>query len=575
MRKYYYTDDRIAIVGMGGIYPDADNIQTFWQNILANKVSIKEIPDSIFDTKIHYRPERFKKINKDDKTYTRMASMVNYDAVLAVGKKFKIPPAVAEHMDQNQHAAIYCVDQALQSLRGQALPLERTAVILGNGNPGAQYERAIERVFYDVIQEHLRNNPLLLEKLNTVELEKVLRDLSAEVLKDALPLTEDSAPGILQNLVAGRIANVFGFQGPSFMIDAACASSLAAVISGVQGLLRREYDAVISGGIDLGLQAMYFAAFSAINALSPEGSFPFDKRANGFIIGSGGGVLILKRLEDALRDRDNIIALISGYGQGSDGKGKYIAAPNEDGQARVIEAACRMAGYPVDTIELMEAHGTGTSVGDLVEVNGLKKAFSALGCERTNYCGLGSVKSNIGHLKAAAGGPGMIKASLALYHKILPPSANIQEINPKLQLDGSPFYILTEKRDWPEHADHPRRANVSAFGFGGTDFHITLEEFRTEFYQKIYAIPDSTLVNLTVDPGAVMKNQTEVLLFSGESREGLTSQYQGFLEEAGRQSFSRRVFQHNAKVSARQKVRLAICASSDEDLAKKWRIFED
>jgi acyl transferase domain-containing protein/NAD(P)-dependent dehydrogenase (short-subunit alcohol dehydrogenase family) len=573
MRKYYYTDDRIAIVGMGGIFPDANDIQAFWQNILTNKVSIRELPDSIFRAKIHYRPDLFKKINKEDKTYTRMASMVDYETVLAANKRFKIPPAVAEHMDKNQHAAIYCVDQALQSLRGRALSNERTAVILGNGNPGAHFEHAIERVFYAVVQEYLRNNPILLEKLGRAELEKVLQALAAEVLKDTLPLTEDSAPGMLQNLVAGRIANVFGFQGPSFMIDAACASSLAAVIAGVQGLQRREYDAVITGGIDLGLQTAYFAAFSAINALSPEGSFPFDTRANGFIIGSGGGVIILKRLEDALQDQDNIIALISGYGQGSDGKGKYIAAPNEDGQARVVEAACRMAGYPVDTIELMEAHGTGTSVGDVVEVKGLKKAFSALGFSKTNYCGLGSVKSNIGHLKAAAGAPGIIKASLGLYHKILPPTANVQQINPKLQLEASPFYILTEKRDWPEHPDYPRRANVSAFGFGGTDFHIALEEFRSEFRPKVYAFP-SVAERSGESAQSFEQGWNEVVLFSGETLDSISELYRRFQAEAGRLSFSQHSFRHNAKMAASQKVRLAICARSYEDLAAKWAIFE-
>ncbi|HEX2954108.1 MAG TPA: beta-ketoacyl synthase N-terminal-like domain-containing protein, partial [Bacillota bacterium] len=575
MSKYYYPEDRIAVVGLGCIFADAEDIQGFWRNILSKKVSIKELPNEVVNAKIHYRPEAYKQIRKDDKTYTIMGSLINTEPILSAAKKFRIPPAVAEYMDFNQHAAIYCVDQALQSMQGKQPDKERTAVILSTGTPVVYQEKAVERVFYAEIKEYLRNNPLLMKKLDPSELDGLIQTLSAQALKNNLPLSEDSAPGFLPNLVPGRIANVFDFHGPSFTVDAACASSLAALIVGVQGLLRREYDAVISGATDIGLNAIRLTMFSAINALSPNGSFPFDTRANGFVMGQGGGILILKRLEDALQDHDNIIALISGYGEGSDGKGKYIAAPSEEGQIRVVQQACQMAGYPVDTIELMEAHGTGTTVGDVVEVGALKKAFSALGASQTNNCGLGSVKSNIGHLKAAAGVPGVIKATLALHHKVLPPTANVQQINPKLQLEGSPFYVLTERKEWLPQSDHPRRANVSAFGFGGADYHITLEEFRPEFYRKVHSVPDSTPANQAGDLGVSMKNQTEVLLFSGESQEDLTSQYWGFQEEAGLQSFSRRVFHHNAKVSARQKVRLAICASSDEDLAQKWRIFED
>ncbi len=575
-KKYYYPEGRIAIVGMGGIFPDADNIEQFWSNILDKKVSIRELPDSVLNSKIYYRANTFKQIDKHDKTYTRMGSMVNYEAVMAAGKKFRIPPAVAEHMDQNQHAAIYCVDQALQGLKGKKPPEERTAIILGNGNPGAHYERAIERIFYATIEELLSANPLLQSEIDKTKLDKILKEISATALEKSLPLTEDTAPGILQNLVAGRIANVFGFQGPSFMTDAACASSLVAMITGIQGLLRNEYDTVISGGIDLGLQSMYFAAFSAINALSPDGSFPFDTRANGFIIGQGGGVIIMKRLEDALRDNDEIIALISGYGQGSDGKGKYIAAPNEDGQARVIEKACKMAGYSVDTIELIEAHGTGTAVGDVVEVNGLKKAFAAMSVSRLNYCGIGTVKSNIGHLKAAAGAPGIIKASLALYNKTLPPTAGLQQINPKLQLENSPFYILNEKKSWPETSEHPRRANVSAFGFGGADYHITLEEFRPEFYRKIYALSSSE-ENRSIGKNEFSQKSGGIpILFSGESLDAIIQSYHDFLgAELNQINFNQTAFFHNAKISANQKMRLAICAVSPEELIQKWNIFQE
>ncbi len=576
MGKYYYPEERIAIVGMGGIFPDAEDIQRFWLNLLAKKVSIKEVPDSLVNSKVFYRPETFKQIDKQNKTYTIMGALINLDTVMATGKKFKIPPAVAEQMDQNQHGAIYCVDQALKLLRGKQPSPERTAIIFGNGNPATRYENAIERSFFALLEEYLHNNGLLQTKLDKPELEKVIKELSDRTLQNNLMITEDTAPGYLQNLIAGRIANVFDFHGPSFTVDAACASSLAAMISGLQGLWRKEYDAVITGGIDLGFNVTSVTAFSAINALSPDGSFPFDTRANGFVIGQGGGVVVMKRLEDALRDNDNIIALISGYGQGSDGKGKYIAAPNEEGQTHVIQHACRMAGYPVDTIELVEAHGTGTTVGDIVEINGLKKAFSTLGATKTNYCGVGSVKSNIGHLKSAAGAAAIIKASLALYHKILPPTAGVRQVNPKLQLNGSPFYILTEQKEWSEHNDHPRRANISSFGFGGANCHITMEEFRPEFYRKVYSFPASARNDLIGFNNPSSKSKREVILFSGESLENITQLYHSFLDDENNyDNFSQKVFLHNAKISSRQKVRLAICAGSLTELAKKWRVFEE
>jgi len=278
----------------------------------------------------------------------------------------------------------------------------------------------------------------------------------------------------LANIIAGRVANVYDFHGPSFTIDAACASSLAAIITGVQGLLLKEYDAVVCGGADMSLRPWIFSSFSAIDALSPHGSFPFDRRANGFVMGQGAGTVVLKRLDDAIKNNNDIISVITGYGETSDGKGKYIAAPNAEWQAKAVENACRMAGYPVDTIELIEAHGTATAVGDVVEVSGLKKGFSSMGATKKNYCGLSSVKSNIGHLKTAAGIAGFIKTALALQHKVLPPTANFEEINPKLEIEDSPFYILKEAREWEAKKDHPRRANVSAFGFGGANYHIAL-----------------------------------------------------------------------------------------------------
>lgn len=542
----------------------------------AKKVSIKELPESILNPDIYYDRDAFGKINKNDKTYTRMVAKVDVDDYPSLTRKFKIPPAVAEHMDPNQHVAIYCVDQALQSLANSNINRERTAVIMNIGAPGIRYNNIIRRTYYAKIEHYLRNNPKLNESLKKEELDEVLNGLSDMALAGTIPITEDSAPGMLQSITASRISNLFDFYGPAYTIDAACASSLAAVICGITGLLRKDYDVLITGGVDVTLDESPFVVFSAINALSPTGSYPFDSRANGFVIGLGGGVLILKRLEDALRDNDRIYALISGFGQGSDGKGKYIAAPNEEGQVRVLKSTLEMMGYPADTIEYIEAHGTGTSVGDVVEIKALKKAFDAMGVTKKNFCGISSVKSNIGHLRYAAGSPGLIKAAMAIYNKILPPTANIEKINPKLEIEDSPFYILTEKKPWRENPSHPRRANVSAYGFGGADYCLALEEFRPEFIRKTYAFskPYEDAKNADNAQNALSVTQ-EVVMFSGSSIEEINEAYGLFVgENSENTDFGQAVFYNNSSVSAKKEYRLAICASSMDELKEKYGIFE-
>ncbi|HOM01630.1 MAG TPA: SDR family NAD(P)-dependent oxidoreductase [Acetivibrio sp.] len=577
MKNYFYPEERIAIVGMGALLPDANNVDSFWSNILSKKVSIREVPENVLNPDIYYDRDAFRKINKKDKTYTRVIAPVGVDDYTSLSRKFKIPPAVAEHMDPNQHVAIYCVDQALQSLANSNINKERTAVIMNIGAPGIRYNNIIRRTYYAKIEHYLRNNPKLNANLKKEELDEVLNELSNMALAGTIPITEDSAPGMLQSITASRISNLFDLYGPAYTVDAACASSLAALISGITGLLRKDYDVLITGGVDVSLDESPFVVFSAINALSPTGSYPFDSRANGFVIGLGGGVLILKRLEDALRDNDRIYALISGFGQGSDGKGKYIAAPNEEGQLRVIKSALEMTNYSTETIEYIEAHGTGTTVGDVVEIKALKKAFEAMGVTKKNFCGISSVKSNIGHLRYAAGSPGLIKAAMAIYNKILPPTANVETINPKLEIEDSPFYILTEKKQWRENSSHPRRANVSAYGFGGADYCVALEEFRPEFLKKTYAFsgPAENAKN-SADAKLQQSSVQEVVLFSGSSIEEIGEAYRSFVEENKESSdFEQLVFYNNSCVSAKKEYRLAICACSMDELKEKYQFFEE
>lgn len=581
MSNYSYSENGIAVVGVGGIFPDAADVNQFWNNILNKKVSIKRIPDEIINSEIFFQPEVYGKINKQDKTYTHIAGLVDHQVYAKSSYKHKIPPAVAEHMDRNQLAAIYCVDQALEFIEDKALPKEHTAVILGNGLPGIKYDQVLQRISFQEIEYYLKNNTLVQGKFSSDEFNEVINKLRDEFLKGTIQITEDSSPGVLPNIVAGRITNVFDLWGPSFTVDAACASSLAAISCGVEGLINREYDAVIAGASDVSVLAPGLCLFSGINALSPDGSYPFDSRANGFVIGAGAGVFILKRLGDAIQNKDKIFAVISGYGRSSDGKGKYIAAPSEEGQVRAITMSSEMAGYSVDTIEMIEAHGTGTYVGDPAEVNALKKAFNYLGCSKKEFCGIGSVKSNIGHLRSAAGVPGVLKAVLALDNKILPPTANIQQVNPKLKLEGSPFYVLTDKKSWKANSSHPRRASVSAFGFGGADYHISLEEYREEFVSKSYNIPFSvSKVNQSINSNVFDQNKgdsiQEVILFAADTMDMLKEEYEKFVSMTQAnilQGFSKLVFQSNSNVSYGKNLRLSLLASNLEELKNKWQTF--
>ena len=296
------------------------------------------------------------------------------------------------------------------------------------------------------------------------------RAATAEYFPD---ITEDTMPGELPNIVSGRVANVLNLRGPNFITDAACASSFAAINAAFEMLTEHHVDAVVAGGVDRNMGAAIFIKFCKIGALSATGSRPFGEGADGFVMGEGSGAFLLKRLSDAEAAGDKIYAVIRGVGGSSDGKGKGITAPNPEGQVLSLHRAWANAGLDPATATLVEAHGTSTKVGDVVEAQTLMSVFN--NAPRQSIA-LGSAKSNIGHLKAGAGAAGLLKTAMALYTKKLPPTLNAEKPNPNFDFSQSPFYINSELRDWEEPNGVPRRAGVSAYGFGGTNFHLVLEE---------------------------------------------------------------------------------------------------
>ena len=463
----------IAVVGLGAILPDAPSVAAFWQNLCDGRNSIREIPPGRWDPALYYDPDPA----VPDKTYSKIGAWVREAPWNPVAWKLPIPPRVSDAMDEGQKWAIACTRQALDDLAHpeHGLDPERTAVVLGNAMAGEKHYLTTLRIQIPEFVDELAKAPSF-EALPGGVREAVLRELRAGVAHRLPEITEDTMPGELGNCLAGRIANLFNFRGPNYVVDAACASALAAISAAAEGLIEGEYDAVVAGGIDRNMGASSFTKFCKIGALSATGTRPYADGADGFVMGEGAAMFILKRLADAERTGDRIYAVIRGLGGSSDGKGKGITAPNPVGQRLAIERAWRNTGLDPTTATYVEGHGTSTRVGDVVEVQSLTDVFGAAGAA-PGTIGLGSVKSNIGHLKAAAGAAGLLKTALALHHKLLPPSLNCERPSPNIDFAASPFRVNTGRRPWDIPAGAIRRAGVSAFGFGGTNFHAVMEEF--------------------------------------------------------------------------------------------------
>ena len=412
------------------------------------------------------------------KTYSKIGAWVQDWEWDPMAWRLPIPPKVADAMDLAQKWAVAGTRQALADYDYPNRPLnsERTAVILGNAMAGDQHYLTAIRIFLPEYELELARTESFSE-LDPALQETIRREFGTRIAAHFPEITEDSMPGELGNIIAGRVANLFDFHGPNFVTDAACASAMAAVGAAIEGLQEHHFDAVITGGIDSNMSASTFTKFCKIGALSATGTRPYAAGADGFVMGEGAAVFILKRLEDAVRDGDSIYALIRGVGGASDGRGKGITAPNPIGQRLAVERAWQRAGVAPDAATMMEGHGTSTRVGDVVEVESLTEALRPYRLADGSIP-LGSVKSNIGHLKGAAGAAGLLKSALALRDKVLPPSLGCETPNPNIDFDDCPFYVNSELRDWEVHEGAVRRAGISAFGFGGTNFHIVLEEYR-------------------------------------------------------------------------------------------------
>jgi polyketide synthase PksL len=419
----------IAIIGINGIFPDAPDVKSFWHNLISGKDVISEIP-----------PERW-----DWQAYdcVKWGGFINgishFDADF-----FNISPYEAELTDPQQRLFLQTVWKVIEDAGYSTKSIAaKTGLFVG--------------VFNHDYAELLQKNDIT----------------------DALLTT-----GITTSMLANRVSYLLNLQGPSEVIDTACSSSLVAIHHAVQAINNGDCDIAIAGGANALITPTSYISASKASMLSSDGRCKtFDKSANGYVRSEGIAAILLKPLEKALLDGDYIYGVIKGSAVNHGGHVNSLTAPNPNAQAEVIFTACERANIGIDTLQYIETHGTGTALGDPIEINGLIKAFNLL-TERqnkkelpSNYCGLGSLKSNIGHLEATAGIAGVIKVLLAMQHQKIPGNLHFDELNPYIKLENSPFYIINKTQFWPRLSPNlPRRAGVSSFGFGGTNAHVIIEE---------------------------------------------------------------------------------------------------
>ncbi|MFZ1769067.1 MAG: beta-ketoacyl synthase N-terminal-like domain-containing protein, partial [Caldilinea sp.] len=456
----------IAVVGVSALFPGSSDVRGFWRSILEGQDQIKEIPSNYWLIEDYYDPDPA----APDKTYGKRGAFlgeVPFDAMA-----YGVPPNVVQQTDTSQLLGLIVAQQVLEDAAGgdfQHLDKSRISVILGATGATELVVHLGSRLQRPIWLNALRANGIPEDEAQAI---------CNRIADSYVPWTEASFPGLLGNVIAGRIANKFDLGGTNCVVDAACASSLSALAMGLSELHLHQADMVIVGGVDTLNDILMYMCFSKTPALSASGDCrPFSDQADGTILGEGLGMLALRRLEDAERDGDRIYAVIRGLGSSSDGKGTAVYAPKASGQAHALRRAYAVAGYSPRTVELLEAHGTATKAGDAAEFSGASSVFAEADPESKQWCAIGSVKSQIGHTKGAAGAASLIKAVLALHHKVLPPTIKVERPNPNLAVEESPFYINTQARPWVRDGSHPRRAGVSSFGFGGSNFHVTLEEY--------------------------------------------------------------------------------------------------
>ncbi|MDO5977265.1 beta-ketoacyl synthase N-terminal-like domain-containing protein, partial [Flavivirga jejuensis] len=440
------SPEPIAIVGISGKFPKAKNLKELWKNLKDGDDCIEEIPFDRWDWREFYGNPTQEPNKTNIKWGGFIDGIAEFDPLF-----FNISPREAEFMDPQQRLLMMYVWKAIEDAGYSASSLSGTKTGIFIATAGSGYSGLIT------------NSNVAIEGY--------------------------SSTGMAPSIGPNRMSYFLNFHGPSEPIETACSSSLIAIHRAMEAINSGTCDMAIVGGINTILTPEAHISFNKAGMLSQDGRCKtFSDKANGYVRGEGVGMIFLKKLKNAEKDLDNIYGVIKGSSENHGGRATSLTAPNPKAQAELLKTVYSKAGISPDTISYIEAHGTGTDLGDPIEINALKSAFKELGEKiyntelKNNYCGLGSIKTNIGHLELASGIAGVLKVILQLKNKTLVKSLHCNTINPYIDLNNSPFYIVNEKRDWMPLVDAngnkiPRRAGISSFGFGGSNAHVIIEEY--------------------------------------------------------------------------------------------------
>ncbi|MFA0236348.1 phosphopantetheine-binding protein [Vibrio sp. 10N.222.55.C7] len=533
-------DMPIAIVGMASMFANSRYLNKFWDLISEKIDAITEVPDT------HWRPEDYYDSDRTtpDKSYCKRGGFI--PEVDFNPMEFGLPPNILELTDTSQLLSLIVAKEVLEDAKlPEGYDRDKIGITLGVGGGQKIAQSLNARLQYPVLKKVFKSSGI-----NDEDSEMLIKKFQDQYIH----WEENSFPGSLGNVISGRIANRFDLGGINCVVDAACAGSLAAMRMALSELVEGRSEMMITGGVCTDNSPTMYMSFSKTPAFTTNETIqPFDIDSKGMMIGEGIGMVALKRLEDAERDGDRIYSVIKGVGSSSDGKFKSIYAPRPEGQAKALKRAYDDAGFAPHTLGLLEAHGTGTAAGDVAEFGGLNSVFSENN-EEKQHIALGSVKSQIGHTKSTAGTAGLIKAALALHHKVLPPTINVSAPNPKLDIENSPFYLNTQTRPWMKRVDGtPRRAGISSFGFGGTNFHVVLEEYTPE-----HARGDKYR----------QRQVPQTLLFSAESRQALINELKQVSTQAADAAFKLEALaeQHALREVDAKHARIGLVVTDQADL---------
>jgi enediyne polyketide synthase len=544
--------ERIAIVGMACLYPDADSPAELWENVLAKRRSFRRIPPERLRLEDYFSTDP----QVPDSTYSAHGAFI--EGYKFSRSHFRVARGTFCSTDLAHWIALDIAEKALKDagfLQDYSLPRQSTAVIVGNTLTGDLSRANSLRLRWPYVKRTVEA-ALSRRKWTILERKRFLDELEVRYKEPFAQVGEDTLAGGLANTIAGRICNHFDLGGGGYTVDGACCSSLLAVAHGCSALEAGEIDAAVVGGVDVSVDPFELIGFAKTVALATDDMRVYDARAEGFWPGEGCGFAVLVRHADAVVQRMRVYALISGWGISSDGSGG-LTRPKEKGQRLALDRAYGRAGFGIETVHLFEGHGTATPVGDAVELRALSAARAESG-DHVPPAVVGSIKGNIGHTKAAAGIAGLIKVTLAVQNQILPATAGCVIPTDQLLGDSRKLRVLTEAEVWPR--ERPLRAGVSSMGFGGINTHVAIEGVAAERRTSL-SIRD---VQLDSSP-----QEAEVFFFGARSMRELLDQIDRILRFAARLSLGELadLASHLAKTVGDRNARAAVVAAKPAELA--------